>query len=69
MSDLGMFFDWEIGLTQGEDVRGKRLTRSNHSFSSLSMTISNVSYDTLSSCCAFLSELSASNHSWSILTR
>lgn len=43
----------------------KGRTRSNHSFSSLSMIISKDSYETLSICCAFRSMFTASSHSWS----
>lgn len=40
-------------------------TRSNHSFSSLSMIISKASYDTLFNCSFLRSMFIASSHSWS----
>lgn len=60
----------EGSLSESYSVRYLKIlqnprTRSNHSFSSLSMIISKASYDTLFSCSLLRSTFIASSHSWS----
>lgn len=67
---------WSAKISKGHEevswlwrVTRKGNTRLNHSFSRRSMMISNISYETTSSCSFFLSALTMSSHSWSVSLR